>query len=59
MEGSYRISAKKSVATISAADKQVVGCPLPASLVERTQSMRSLVAMLRRESRESALVVIG
>jgi hypothetical protein len=42
---SYRISAKKSVATISAAEKHVVGWPLPASLVERAESMRRRVAM--------------
>jgi hypothetical protein len=30
---------------ISAAEQHVLGCPLPASLVARTESMRSLVAM--------------
>ena len=42
--GSKRISPKNSVATISAADMQVVGWPLPASVVERIESMRSSVA---------------
>ena len=35
---------KNSAATMSAADAQEVGWPLPASLVARTQSMRSRVA---------------
>ena len=43
--GSYRISAKKSAATISAAEQQVLGCPLPASDVARTESIRRRVAM--------------
>jgi hypothetical protein len=33
---------------ISAADKQVVGCPLPAAVVDRTESRRSRVATLRK-----------
>jgi phosphoribosylcarboxyaminoimidazole (NCAIR) mutase len=35
---------------------QVVGWPLPASLVERIDSMRSLVAMLRSAGVEAMLV---
>ena len=46
--GSNRISAKKSVATISAADMHVVGWPLPAAVVERIESMRSWVATFWR-----------
>jgi hypothetical protein len=30
---------------ISAAEQQVLGCPLPASVVERTESMRRRVAI--------------
>ncbi len=33
-----------------------VGCPLPASLVERTESMRSCVAALRRAGTEISLI---
>src|SRR5262249_22783730 len=44
--GSKRISEKKSAATTSAADAQVVGWPLPAAVVARIESMRSWVAML-------------
>src|SRR5687768_3909624 len=43
--GSYRISAKKRAATISAAEQHVLGWPLPASLVARTESIRRRVAM--------------
>jgi hypothetical protein len=46
--GSNRISPKKSVATISAADRQLVGWPVPASVVERTESIRSWVATFCR-----------
>src|SRR5690349_19713481 len=42
--GSKRISAKKSAATRSAAEQQLVGWPLPASDVDRTDSMRRRVA---------------
>ena len=44
--GSKRISEKKSAATTSAADAQVVGWPLPAAVVARIESIRSWVAML-------------
>jgi hypothetical protein len=43
--GSKRISAKKSAAVRSAIDMQLVGWPLAASVVARTESIRSLVAM--------------
>ena len=43
--GSYRISAKKSAAMISAAEQQVLGWPLPAAVVDTTESIRSRVAM--------------
>jgi hypothetical protein len=46
--GSNRNSPKKSDAMISAADMQLVGWPLPAAVVARTESMRSRVAMLWR-----------
>src|SRR5580704_2591367 len=42
--GSKRISAKNSAATTSAAEQQLVGCPLPASEVDLTESMRRRVA---------------
>jgi hypothetical protein len=37
---------KKSAATISAAEQQLEGWPLPASVVARTLSIRSWVALL-------------
>src|SRR5689334_8237360 len=43
--GSYRMTEKKSVATMSAAEQQLDGWPLPASLVERTLSIRSWAAL--------------
>ena len=46
--GSNRISEKNRAATRSAADMHVVGCPLPASVVARIDSMRSRVAMFFR-----------
>jgi hypothetical protein len=36
---------KNSVDTISAADAQLVGCPLPAAVVARIEWIRSLVAL--------------
>src|ERR1700712_5696476 len=42
--GSKRISAKNNAAMMSAIDMQLVGCPLAASDVARTESMRSRVA---------------
>src|SRR5262245_54634127 len=42
--GSKRISPKNSAATRSAAEQQLVGWPLPASDVDRTESMRRRVA---------------
>ena len=47
-EGSNRISAKNSAATMSAAEQQLVGWPLPASDVDIAESIRSRVAMLLR-----------
>ena len=46
--GLNRITEKKRVATISAAEQQLVGCPLPASVVERTLSIRSRAALCVR-----------
>jgi len=46
--GSYRMASKKSAAMISAAEAQVVGCPLAALLVVRTELIRILVALSRR-----------
>ena len=43
--GSNRISAKNNAAMTSAIEQQLVGCPLPASEVERIESIRSRVAM--------------
>src|SRR6185436_14588143 len=43
--GSNRISAKNSAATRSAAEQQLVGCPLPASEVDLTESIRNWVAV--------------
>jgi hypothetical protein len=54
--GSYRISTKKSVAMISAADMHVVGWPLPASDVERIESIRSRVAMLWSAGTEGSVM---
>src|SRR5580765_136002 len=42
--GSNRISAKKSAASKSAAEQQVVGWPVPASDVDFTESIRNRVA---------------
>src|SRR5437867_3870140 len=42
--GSNRISAKKSAATRSAAEQQLVGCPVPLSEVDVIESIRSCVA---------------
>src|SRR4029453_16405915 len=38
--GSKRSSAKNTVATISAAEQQLVGCPLPAAVVGRVELVR-------------------
>ena len=46
LRGSNRISAKNRVATMSAAEQQLDGWPLPASDVARTDSMRSRAAMV-------------
>jgi hypothetical protein len=46
--GSNRISEKKSVETISAADMHVVGWPLADAVVDRIESMRSWFAMFER-----------
>src|SRR5437867_1376372 len=43
--GSYRITAKNNAATMSAAEQQLDGCPLPASVVARTLSIRRVVAL--------------
>src|SRR5256712_6545414 len=42
--GSNRMTEKNRVAAMSAAEQQLVGCPLPASVVERTLRIRSRVA---------------
>ena len=47
LTGSKRISAN-SAAMMSAADWQVVGCPLPAAVVARMDSIRSRVARFLR-----------
>src|SRR5687767_9413752 len=52
--GSNRISAKNNAATRSAAEQQLVGWPLPASEVERTESIRSRVAALLRAGSRTA-----
>jgi hypothetical protein len=44
------ISPKKRQAAMSAADRQVVGCPDPDAVVMRREWMRSRVAILRRSS---------
>jgi hypothetical protein len=36
---------KKSTETISAAEAQLVGCPLPAAVVARMESIRKCVAL--------------
>ena len=41
---------------MSAAERQVVGCPLPALLVEATESIRSCVAMSRSAATEVAAI---
>src|SRR5215472_4143179 len=41
---------KKRAATISAADAQLVGCPLPAAVVARMESIRKRVALSCRIS---------
>jgi hypothetical protein len=56
--GSYRITEKNSVATISAAEAQLVGCPLPASVVARIEWIRSRVARFPRAATSSALGVV-
>jgi hypothetical protein len=43
--GSNRISAKNSADVMSAIEKQLVGWPLPACVVERAESIRNCVAM--------------
>src|SRR5574341_760312 len=45
--GSYRMTEKNNVATISAAEQQLDGWPLPASLVARTLSILSTAALWR------------
>lgn len=53
---------KNNAATMSAADAQLDGWPLPASLVARTLLMRSWVALLRRvlsNSGEAAKPAMG
>jgi hypothetical protein len=44
LRGSYRITEKNKTDMISAAETQLVGCPLPAAVVARIDSIRSLVA---------------
>jgi hypothetical protein len=53
--GSYRITEKNKTATMSAAEQQLEGCPLPASLVALTLSIRRCVALLARVVRRSGV----
>src|SRR4029077_13831814 len=55
--GSYRMTEKNSAATISAAEQQLDGCPLPASLVARTLSIRRCVALFCSSASNSGEVV--
>src|SRR6476620_2774358 len=55
---SNRISSKKRVETMSAADKHVVGWPVPASLVDLTESIRSCAAMFLRAERDVLMVKV-
>src|SRR6476660_2850924 len=48
---------KKSAATISAAEQQLEGCPLPASVVARTLSIRSCVALFCNAASKSSETV--
>src|SRR5215213_5075718 len=49
---------KNKVATMSAAEQQLDGCPLPASLVARTLSILSSVALLCNAVRMSGEAVV-
>ena len=49
--GSRRIVAKNKAATRSAAEAALVGCPLPAAVVARIDSIRSRVATSSRDWR--------
>ena len=55
--GSYRITEKNRTATMSAAEQQLEGCPLPASVVAFTLSMRRCVALLAKAVRRSGVAV--
>src|SRR5688500_13126 len=57
--GSNRISQKNSTDMMSAADRHVVGWPLPAWLVEATESIRSWVAMSCSAATEDAAIVFS
>src|SRR5688572_30737188 len=57
--GSYRITAKKSTATMSAAEQQLDGCPLPASEVARTLSIRRVVALFWSAVINAGLAIPG
>src|SRR5574341_1843449 len=48
---------KNSAATMSAAEQQLEGCPLPASEVARTLSMRRCVALLAIAAIRASCVV--
>src|SRR6516164_9203202 len=56
--GSKDISAKKSAEVTSAIDIQLVGWPLPASDVDRIESMRRRVAMFCSAGRSAVRSVI-
>ena len=55
--GSNLMTEKNRVATISAAERQLVGCPLPAAVVARTLRIRKRVASFLRLATIS--VVLG
>src|SRR5688572_12621337 len=57
--GSNRISARNSDATRSAAEQQLVGWPLPASDVERTESIRRRVAAFFRAGMKTVRSIGG
>jgi len=52
--GWKRISAKNNAAINSAAEQQLVGWPLPAADVDRIESMRNWLAMIRKAGMSDA-----
>ena len=57
--GSNLMTEKNRVATMSAAERQLVGCPLPAAVVARTLRIRKRVASFLRLVTSSAVVGKG